>query len=421
MKPEVTSLFTSIREFLFFLLLMLSLFLLSLSYEYINYKDLTRFNDAIIEATVLTQYTKHKEERTYQVLKLQLKKGPSFYTIADEELRNLSGYKVSLWMKTDRISFLEYLRGFFTYSRIEHVERTSLLRYGLSNSIAAVHKNHAIKEIYGALFTATPMSKEVRVTLSALGISHLLAISGFHLGVLSFLLFGLLRLPYAWLQERYFPFRHGKRDLFIIVAVVLAVYVIFLGMPPSLLRSFTMLLIGYVLYDRGVKVVSMQTLLLTVLLLIALWPTLFFKIGFWLSVSGVFYIFLFLIHFSGWSRWIQFVGLHVWVYAMMLPMALVIFGTFSLWHPFSILATMVFTLFYPLVLLLHFIGLGALLDPALSILFEGSVLSVKVNIHESLLFVHIFFSLLSLLYQKVIWIVLVLSMLSLISAVYQIA
>jgi len=265
------------------------------------------------------------------------------------------------------------------------------------------------------------MGKELRVTLSALGISHLLAISGFHLGVLAMMLFTLLRRPYRWIQERYFPYRHGKRDLFIIVASVLAVYVQFLGMPPSLLRSFTMLLIGYLLYDRGVKVISMQTLLLTVLLLIAIWPGLFFSLGFWLSVSGVFYIFLFLIHCSGWHPWLQFVGLHIWVYVMMTPIALSIFGTFSLLHPLSILATMGFILFYPLAIFLHFVGLGALLDPALIMLLVDSVNADEVRVFKGAILLHLLLSLLAVRYRSALWILLGFSVTVLVSAVYQIA
>ncbi len=420
MTPEAAALFTSVREYLLFSLLILLLAAVSLAFEYNNYKRLTNFDDAIVKATVLVQYTKHKNDKTYQVLKLRLENGPSFYTTAELNIRDLSGYNVSLWIKTDRIGFLDYLKGFFTYSHIESAERLPLWRYQLSNHIASVHQDRIIQETYSALFTAIPMGKELRVTLSALGISHLLAISGFHLGVLSMLLFALLRLPYRWLQERYFPFRHGKRDLFIIVALLLAVYVLFLGMPPSLLRSFAMLLIGYLLYDRGLKIISMQTLLLTLLLLIALWPRLFFNMGFWLSVSGVFYIFLFLIHFSGWSKRLQFIGIHIWVYGMMLPIALSIFGIFSLLHPLSIVATIGFVIFYPLTIFLHIIGLGALLDPALISLLKGSVEAEQVRLFDGAIVLHLLLSLLSIRYRSVLWMLMGFSVTVLVSAVYQI-
>lgn len=189
-----------------------------------------------------------------------------------------------------------------------------------------------------------------------------MAISGFHLGVLSAVLFFFFGLFYKPLQQRYFPYRSGSRDLFIIVALFLFLYVWFLDFTPSLLRSFAMLIVGYFLYDRGLKVVSMQTLFLTVLLLIAFMPKLLFSIGFWLSVSGVFYIFLFLIHLGEMKKLSIFLLLPIFVYLSMLPFSLYIFGTFSLWHPLSILWTTLFTLFYPLSIVMHFVGFGEIFD-----------------------------------------------------------
>ncbi|MCB5267736.1 MAG: ComEC/Rec2 family competence protein, partial [Candidatus Cloacimonetes bacterium] len=81
--------------------------------------------------------------------------------------------------------------------------------------------------------------------------SHLLAISGFHLGVLSTVLFFLVRPMYRLFQKRYFPYAHANRDTFIFVACCLLLYMLFLGTPPSLLRAFGMLVVGFVLYDRG--------------------------------------------------------------------------------------------------------------------------------------------------------------------------
>ena len=68
-----------------------------------------------------------------------------------------------------------------------------------------------------------------------------------------------------------------------------------------------MLIIGFILHDRGFKIISMQTLFLTMAILIAFFPRLAFSIGFYLSIFGVFYIFLFLLHYENftdfWVNW----------------------------------------------------------------------------------------------------------------------
>ena len=147
-------------------------------------------------------------------------------------------------------------------------------------------------------------------------------------------------------------------------------YVWFLQMAPSVLRAYAMMLVGFFFYDRGVKLLTFQSLLMTVSLLIALWPRLFFTMGFWLSVAGVFYLFAFFRRFETRGRLFKFIGIHVWVYLMMLPLALALFGSFSPLHPLSVLWTMLFIVFYPLALLLHLVGLGGALDPLLHGLLE---------------------------------------------------
>jgi len=128
------------------------------------------------------------------------------------------------------------------------------------------------------------------------------------------------------------------------------------------LRAFGMFVIGFVLYDRGIKILSMQTLFVTVVLLLSFFPRLFFSVGFWLSVSGVFSIFVFLLLFQNRSKLFYFFALPVWVYVTMLPLSVGLFGNFNPLHPLSIVWTILFSFFYPLSLLLHFIGFGGSLD-----------------------------------------------------------
>ncbi len=353
------------REYLYFFLLAFTLLLISLSVEFYHYVKLTQFDDAVIEVEVLKHYEKNKEGKHYEVLKLRTEEGATFYMTSKAPLKELTGYRSTIWILTKYIGFYDYIRGFATKGNVITVSRSKVPTFRLGDMLQTVHQRQEAAQVYGALFFALPLSSTLQERFSYLGVSHLLAISGFHLGVLSFILFGLLGLPYRQLQQRYFPYRHRNRDLFFLVAVFLGIYLFFLGDVASLLRAYAMLIIGYLLHDRGMKIVSMQTLFVTAIVLVALWPRLLFSLGFWLSIGGVYFIFLYLRYFGKQAKYVSFLAVPIWVYLLMTPIALGVFGNYSLYHPLSIFWSILFTFFYPLALLLHLVGYGNLFDGVL--------------------------------------------------------
>jgi len=414
MLLEKLSLFSTKREFLFFILACGFIFTYALLIEFNNYKNLTKFDSNIVNATILKQYEKTKLTKTgktkiYQVLKLKAEQGFSFYTTAKKSFPFAKGEKIKIEIFAREINFYEYMTSFFSFSKIIHIYKTQTLKQRLNSYIATQHSNQNITNIYQALYTATPLNSNLQKSFSYLGVSHLLAISGFHLGVLSALLFFLFRTPYKFFQNRYFPYRSYKVDSFISIAIILLTYLLFLDSPASLLRAFVMLVIGFVLYDRGFKILSMWTLLLTGIFILSFFPRLFFSLGFWLSISGVFYIFLFLIHFKNLNKIWQFILIPFWVYIMMLPLSLYIFGSFSIYHPLSIIWTSLFTLFYPLSIFLHLIGLGDFLDGTLVWLLNLNTGEQNLDIswHVEILF--ILLSFLGMWKKSFIWILLSLS------------
>jgi len=380
------------REYFYFSLLILSILMVSLSLEYYHYSKFTQFDDAIVDVTVLKHYSKSQGGKTYDVLKLRTDDGAKFYITTKAPLKNLVGHKATLWVLTKYISFFEYIKGFATKGAVITLGRDKSKTAQLGSALDEIHQNSEVSEIYGALFFALPLSSALQERFSMLGVSHLLAISGFHLGVLSFILFSLFRFPYIQLQQYYFPHRHSHRDLFVMVALVLGAYLLFLGDVASLLRAYAMLLVGYILYDRGLKIVSMQTLLITMILLLALWPRLLFSLGFWLSISGVYFIFLYFHYFDKVSARVSFFAIGLWVYLLMTPLSLAIFGNYSLYHPLSIVWSLLFTLFYPLVLLLHMVGFGDMLDALLVLGLTIDLQGVKIKIDTVLLIPYLLLS-----------------------------
>jgi len=338
---ESLPLFTNKKEMVLasFVLVFLSIF--SLGFQYFKYKNLTSQLLHVTDAKVLNHYEKHKSNgRAYDVFKLKSDEGYTFYTVAWKKKDIQIGSLVRVKFKTNKISFYKYLKNFF----------------------AIKHKTQDLKEIFSALFFATHIQKSTRGKIQKLGISHLVAISGLHLGMISAILYFLLGIFYRFFQDRYFPYRNSKADLAFAVFAILFYYLYLIGFYASFLRSFVLSLFGFFLFSKNIKIISFVTLLLSIIFILILFPRLIFSISFWFSVSGVFYIFLFLKHFSKMPKYLIFVILNFWVYVMMMPIVHFIFKVFTPLQLFSPLLSMLFVVFYPLELALHVVGFGGIFD-----------------------------------------------------------
>lgn len=391
------------REFLISVLFAIFILSYSLLIEFNNYKNLTKFDTNIVEATVLKYY---KKENTKKILKLKASRGFVFYTIVKKPLHIQKGTKIKMEIWTKKINFYNYMSSFFTFSKIISIEQNKTIKQKLNTYISTLHKDKNITQIYQALYTATPLNKEMQSKFSALGISHLIAISGFHLGILVGFLYLILKPIYKLLQNKFFPYRNSDIDLFFISSFFLLFYMIFLDTPASLLRAFSMLIVGFFIYIRGFRIISMQTLYIASLILLSFFPRLFFSLGFWLSVAGVYYIYLFLLYFKTINKIYQFFLLPIWIYLMMLPHSLYIFKLFSNYHPLSIIWSILFSIFYPLSIFLHLIQWVDLLDNLLKYLINIQITPKHTTIQW---YIEILFLLLSLLaaYKKIfMWLLL---------------
>ncbi|MDD5158019.1 ComEC/Rec2 family competence protein [Sulfurimonas sp.] len=415
------SLFSTKKEFFLFLLFCISILFTTVIFEYKNYKEFIRFDSQVVQATVIKQYTKEKNSKIFQVLKLHSDDGLTFYTTAKKSLKPLTDRKIEIEIFPNELSFYSYFTTFFAKSKIKQIYSETSLKQKVNERISNAHQNQDIANIYQALYTSAIVKQELQTAFSNLGVAHIISISGFHLGVLSAILYFFLSPIYRFFQSRFFPYRNSKVDLFAIVVVVLFFYMIFLDSPPALVRSFGMFVVGFVLYDRGIKILSMQTLLVTIFLLLAFFPRLGFTLGFWLSAGGVFYIFLFLIHFKNLSTLWQIAGISVLVYLFMLPASLFIFQNFTLYHPLSIILSVLFTPFYPLSIFLHFVGYGDFFDSFLAWLLTLSRDGTKIELSPYLFLLHIELSFLAIFDKFWMWALILLSSSIIIYAVYDVA
>ncbi len=379
MQLEKPKLFPEKKTFAWVILFFLLFILIRLFFEYQSYKDLISKPFYYTHANVLHAYQKSKGDQHYQVLKLRSDEGLTLYT-TNYSQNNFEHKRLRLQIfPNEKISFSDYLGTFYVKSRIKDQAVLPLtLKDRLLEKVASQHDNSALGSFYNAIFFATFLEKALREKISMLGVSHLVALSGFHLGILWGLVYGLLLLIYRPLQQHFFPYRHALFDVGAVAMILLGVYLWFVDFPPSLLRSYAMVLVGWIVLLLGMELLSFTFLTTIILILLALFPSLLVSLGFWLSVSGVFYIFLLLQYSKGFNAWvITLIFIPLGIFVLMLPIVHTVFPVTSGYQLLSPLLSLLFIPFYPFVMLLHLLGFGSLFDSALLALFTLPKISTE--------------------------------------------
>ena len=412
-KPFELNLFESKKEIVIFTLLMALIFAFNIYQKHKLFTEVTASKFYKTDAIIDKQYQKiSKTGRTYHVLKIKADDGYSFYSTNYGDLKDINGRSVSIGFITDKIDFKSFVAGFYAPSYdIRLDEKEYSFKENIASFIETQHQSEKMKELFSALFLANPISKSLRADVSFLGISHLIAISGFHLGVLFTILYFLFRTIYIYFQDRYFPYRNIKFDLTILILILLFGYTSLIGYVPSVVRSFVMISLGFFLFHRSFKIISFEVLYVTILSILAMIPEFLFSIGFWFSISGVFYIYLFLHHFSYLKNWQIFLLLNFWVYIAMVPIVHFIFPDFSLYQLFSPFLTMAFSLFYPVEMLLHILQIGDLLDSMIINLFSFKAEIYKFQTPFWFLASYIFVSILAIFHKSIMFVLLGLNLL----------
>lgn len=405
---EKPKLFPERQSFLWFVVVLILLIALRLAFLYSNYREFIAKPFYYTTATVLTAYEKTKKGKRYKVLKLKSEEGLTFYTTSHRR-ENFNHKRLRLQIFPNKsIKFAGYLGTFYVKSKIKHQEKLpATVKDKLLDAVAMQHKDKDLATFYNAIFFATPLSSTLREKVALLGVSHLVALSGFHLGILWALVYGLLLLLYRPLQQRYFPYRHALFDVGFVAMSILGFYVWFVGFPPSLLRSYAMVLIGWDLLLMGIELLSFTFLISVFLLLGLAFPSLLVSLGFWLSVAGVFYIFLLLQYTKTWNKWrITFVVIPLGIFVLMLPVVHSIFGVTSAYQLLSPLLSILFVAFYPLAMLAHLLGYGDIFNTSLMGLFSLPVQSAESFLPLWAVVGYIGLSIVAIWYRKIFYTIL---------------
>jgi competence protein ComEC len=356
---------TFTNKYRLFLLLFL-IFLINISIEYKKYEELT--NEEIYETkvSVLNIYDK----KDYQVLKLKADNFV-FYTSLDKEIKIEKLDILNIAFITKKVSFIDFLKGFYSKTiYFDKLSRDTNFKDNLISKINSNHQNKMISELFQALFLAIPISSNLRDICTNYGISHLIALSGFHIAVISFVIYWLLYFPYTFFHKRYFPFRNRKFDLLVVCMFVLFGYLFFVGIVPSLLRSLIMLLLSVILLRNNIKIFTFGTLFYTVLLIIAFIPSFIFSLGFWFSVIAVFYIILYMKYFFDMNKYLSFVFFNFWMFLIFNPIVHFYFPQTSYEQFLSPIITVFFTIFYPIEIFAHIFDFAFYFDEYLKFFLE---------------------------------------------------
>lgn len=405
---EKPKLFDTNKSFIGIIAVLFLIITIRLFIEYQSYQNFITKPFYYTYADVLSSYEKTKGGKRYKVLKLRSDQGFTFYTTSHrkDEYRH-KRLRLQIFPNKS-ISFKDYLGTFYVKSRIKEEESLPFtFKDDLLKKVSAQHADSALQSFYNAIFFATPLERDLREKISMLGVSHLVALSGFHIGILWGLLYGLLLLLYRPFQQHFFPYRHALFDVGLAVVLFLGIYVWFVDFPPSLVRSYAMVLLGWAVLLLGMELLSFTFLSTVLLILVALFPSLLVSLAFQLSAAGVFYIFLLLQYSQGVKTWIiSLVTIPFGIFILMLPIVHTVFGVTSGYQLLSPLLSLLFVPFYPLVMLLHLLGLGGLFDTVLLWLFALPEENAESLLPAWLMYAYLALSLGAVWSRKIFWLLL---------------
>lgn len=384
------------KNSLFFTLFLLFVFMINILFNYLSYKELKKEYIFETKAEVLNIYPKEK----FDVIKL---KGDGFEFFAsfskDENIKKLDSLNVVF--DTRNITFYTYLKGFFTkILYFERGEKNNSVKEKIIKNIEENHDDFMIRELFNALFLAIPVSSQLRDIITAYGIAHVVALSGFHIVVLSFVIYWILYFPYSFLQNRYFPYRNRRFDILLITMAILFYYLLLTDIVPSLLRAFVLFSLGLYLLRSNIKVISYLTLFYTFLIVIALFPQYIFNIGFWFSIFAVFYIYLFIQYFKNGNKILLYIFFNIWMFLIFNPIVHFFFAQTAIEQFYSIPITIFFTIFYPLEIVAHIFNISSYFDDYLKIFLENKIYVYEVFTPLYFFILYILFSFFSIWSKK---------------------
>ncbi len=270
---------------------------------------------------------------------------------------NLQRIYAQVYLKTENWRVFQKGEGFFIMKMAFSIRQHFLEvvdSWALSKQNKAVTKALLLGyrfEIDGTLLQA----------YSAAGATHVLAVSGLHVGIVYLMATYLL----SFLRFS----KHSRALQTIIIVLFLWLYAMITGLSPSVVRAVTMF--SFVALGKGFKrnTSIYNTLLASAIFLLLIKPTYLFEVGFQLSYAAVFFIVWLQSGFQ--SLWTPrfWIGEKIWMISTVSLAAQI--GTFPLalyyFHQFPSLFLISNLLVIPIISVLMYLGLTYLVLSALGL------------------------------------------------------
>lgn len=385
------------RIYILFFGLIVGIFCVQLYIKYDLYQKLK--DGTQIEIKVTNQYYTKNEKSVFVTMNDW--NGNLFRAVYAGKLKNIIGRKGIVYGKIyNGCNFFQFLKGCRLYHSTLSLKKNEFnLKSYLLSFINASHTNEKISNVYSALFFGFKLNKDVRNSINAFGIAHLIAISGFHLGILSISLYAILFLCYRFFHIKYFSHRNINFDIGFVILIFLFFYLVLIDFQPAFLRAFILAIIVFFMMISGVKILNFIHLMFCILFAIAINPNLIFNIGFILSCSGIFYVYTFFKHVQG-NKFILFFLFNLVIFLLMFPIVHIFFPYFTPFQFNSIWISIIFVVFFPIAILVHIIGFGNIFDSLLLKILESDIYMTNFYTPFSVIIVYILFSLLSIRFKK---------------------
>lgn len=158
------------------------------------------------------------------------------------------------------------------------IQRYLVNRISQSYFISVPARQFIITTLLG---DSSNLGRDIRKSFSSTGLSHILAVSGLHVGIIFLLLSIIL-----------YPLRQYRKTRYVIIMVTLVIYAFITGLSPSVIRATIMalfLLVSAMLYRRNT---SLNALFGSAVFILMFNPLDLFNAGFQLSYLSVLAILL---------------------------------------------------------------------------------------------------------------------------------
>ncbi len=342
---------------------LLFIFLANISISYYGYTKLKEFDYAALDAKLISsKELKGKDGTPYFSL---LFRAPQmdFRTYSKINMKQHEGKYFLATVKTKNLSFVDLFKPpRLKLESLKSEGQTDIAQQSFKEFIASQHKEEKAGEIYLNLFLNSEVSPEIEQFISGYGLGAFFAISGLNVALLIAFIFLIITPPFAFLQNKFFPYVNREFWILIPSFLLLLFYAYLTDFTPSFIRAVTASFILFFFALRGEELLSYKTLFLTTIVCLAAFPSFLFSIGFWLSFYGVFLIYLFLANITFKNKAIIYVTLSSWLFVAMLPVIHYIFPVFTKAHLLNSLFGAIFDIFYPISLTAHILGIGWIFD-----------------------------------------------------------